>query len=78
MLQLGVEVVEALWGLNDRLEVVEWELAVTQEVAVEDLHLLSWVLVNNLCQIDLMLEGWRELRGQESKWRERSNWRRKM
>ena len=61
-LQLGAKVVEVLWHLNNCLVLVEEELAVSWEAAMENVWLLHHLLVHNLWKIKMTLEG---QRGQE-------------
>ena len=63
-LQLGAEIIEVLWHLNDHLALVEEELAASQEAMMENAWLLCCSLIHNLWRIKMTLEG---QRGQEER-----------
>ena len=57
-LQMGSQIVEALWALNACLDAIEGELVTSQEAALESVWLLHWLVVYNLHWIEMMLAVW--------------------
>ena len=59
-LQVGSQVIEALWALNTRLGKIQAKLVAGQEATSESAWLLHCSIVYNLHQIEMMLVVWRD------------------